>query len=76
MTQVTEQGGPARAGWNLNTDRRKSSAKLNPRKGPAVAEGTVVTQVSWDRGALKSEPAGLPAGSGATLYEHFRKAGR
>lgn len=39
MTQVTEHGGPARAGCNLSTVRRKNSSKFNPRKGQPVQKG-------------------------------------
>ena len=72
MTQVTDQGGPARSGWNLNTDKRKTSPEFSPRKGPGVA---MDRQVIWGRGAPKSEPAGPLTGIATTFTSTVGRLG-
>lgn len=50
---------------------------MKSQKGAVVAEETWTDrQLSWGRGALKSEPAGLPAAGAAVLYQPYRKTRR
>lgn len=68
---LSRVGQLGKAGIRTQTGGRAAS---HPRKGPAMAEGTVRRQaVELGRGAPKSELAGLPAGRGATLHRHCRK---
>lgn len=70
---LSRVGQPGKAGIRTQTGGRAASHQIPGKvqqwqKGPSADK-----QLSWGRGAPKSELAGLPAGRGATLHRHCRK---